>query len=75
MKLPFLKNRMPRQEVKPLADKMVNASASDHIDHAMATEHFEAHEAKDPKRFRASLEAMVHNMFDWEGEDNASDAG
>lgn len=72
MGLSRIKFRPPRMEQEKPSDKMVNASASEHLDHAMAGEHFDAHKEKDPKKFRSSLEAMVMNMFDHDGEEHES---
>ena len=73
MKLPFLKNRrLPRIQTEPTEEKLINGSASDHIDDHCATELMDATETKDVPKFRAALEALVLNCFEnVEAEDGA----
>lgn len=65
MKLPFLKNRrLPRVAADPQEEKLVNGSASDHLqDHCMG-ELFEAASEKNVAKFRSALEALVLDMFE-----------
>jgi len=68
MQLPFLKNkRRPRVADEPRASKLVNGSADDHIDDHCMSEIFDACEKRDARQFRAAVEALVMNMFDWDG--------
>jgi hypothetical protein len=71
MKLPFLKTRrLPRIATEPTEEKLVNASGSDHVDDHCMGELFDAVQAKDVARFRSAVEALVLNLFDFEGDDN-----
>lgn len=65
IKLPFLKNkRWPRVAPSPTEEKLVNGSASDHLqDHCMG-ELFEAAETKNVAKFRSAVEALVLDMFE-----------
>lgn len=70
LKLPFLKNRLPRQETEPMSSKMVHGSAQDLLEHHVATEMMDAVSRKDIKTFRSSVEALVLSMFDYDGDDD-----
>ena len=51
-----------------MEEKMVNGSPDDHLESHCAGELMDACETKDVKKFRAAIEALVMNMFDWEEE-------
>ena len=71
MKLPFLKTRrLPRIATEPMEEKLVNASESDHVDDHCIGELFDACQNKDVERFKSAVEALVLNLFDFDGEDN-----
>ena len=65
MKLPFLKHRFPRIAVDGPDDKLVQGSASDHLQDHVSGELFDAVKNKDIKAFRAAIEALLMDMFDW----------
>ena len=68
MKLPHLKNRkFPRVAPKPMEEKLVQGSESDHMEDYCVGELFDACEQRDPKAFLAAVEALVLNCFDYEG--------
>lgn len=69
MQLPYLKNKLPRQESKPKNDELVQGSASDHIDDKMVEELMDACASRHVAQFRHALEALLLNMF----EDGDSD--
>jgi hypothetical protein len=72
MKLPFLKDKRPRVAKDKPEEKLINASADDHIDdHAMG-ELFDACESKNTKQFLDAVAALVMNMFDYEDQDGKS---
>ena len=72
MKLPFLKNKkMPRVATEPQEDKLVNGSASDHLEDHCIGEMFDAFETKNVSKLRSALDALVMDMFDFDGEDHA----
>lgn len=62
--LPFIKHRPPRLPVPNKPDHLVQASETDHIDHACIGELFNALESKDVDKLKQSLEALVVNMMD-----------
>jgi hypothetical protein len=68
--LPFLKqSKLPRIQSKPLEEKLVQGSASDHLEDHCIGELMDACPSKNVKAFRSALEALVLNCFD-EGEAN-----
>ncbi len=65
MKLPFLKNkRIPRIATAPMDEKLVQGSASDHLEDHCIGELFDACVNKDVKAFRSAVEALVMNCFE-----------
>ncbi len=70
MLLPFLKNKLPRQAPEATSEQLVNGSASDHVDSQMMDELMEAVSQRNASQFRNALEALVMNLFDWEGDDD-----
>ncbi len=71
MQLPYLKyRRYPRVAPGPTEQRLVQGSASDHLDDACMAEIFDACEKRDMRHFRSALEALVRNMFDWEGTES-----
>jgi hypothetical protein len=71
MKLPYLKNKVPRVAKTAPEEKLVQGSPEDYVEDHCLGELFEACEEKDPKKFRQALEVLVMNLFDWDGENNA----
>ncbi len=71
MLIPYLKNKVPRVAPEPTAERLVNGSGSDHLDDHMTGELMEACANKNTQQFRNALEALVLNLFDWDGEENA----
>ena len=66
MKLPFLKNRkLPRIATEPMQEKLVQGSASDHMEDYLSGEVMDAVANKDIKAFRSAIEALLMGMFDW----------
>ena len=75
MKLPFLKTRKtPRVAIDPIEEKLVQGSADDHMNDHLLMELTDAYEARDVKLFRQALEGLIMNMFDYDGDEDASDA-
>ena len=72
MNLPFLKKRKTPRTQEPMDDKMVGLSGDEQLEHQVTSEMMNAIHARDPKAFRASLEAHVMNQFDWSGDDDAA---
>lgn len=70
MMLPFLKESKWPRVAKPMDQKTVNGSLEDKIEEHCMDELMEACGAKDVRRFRSSLEALVLNMFE-EATDDA----
>lgn len=68
MQLPFLKNKLPRVAKEAPAEKMVNGSPEDHVEDHCIAELIDACEAKDVRKFRQALEALLLNSFDWDGD-------
>lgn len=67
--LPFLKNRRARSQTGPQEERLVQGSASDHLEDHCAQEMLDAIASKDVKRFRAAFEALILNCFDYEDHD------
>lgn len=55
---------MPRIAPKPTEEKLVQGSASDHLEDYCVGELMEAVEEKNIKKFREAIEALVLNCFD-----------
>lgn len=73
MKLPFLKQRKtPRINANPTEEKLVQGSASDHLEEHCAGELMDAVEKKDVKAFRSAFETLIMNCFEEESEHAAS---
>lgn len=72
MKLPYLKHKSWPRDGQKIEEKLIQGSASDHLDHHCCQEMFDAVEHKDIKRYRAALEALVMNCF--EGSEDGKDA-
>ena len=68
MKLPFLKGRQTPRIAPPMEEKLVQGSADDHINEHMLGELMDAYEAKDVKRFRQSMEGLILNMLNFDGD-------
>lgn len=51
---------------------MIGLSGDEQLEHQVTSEMMNAIHARDPKAFRASLEAHVMNQFDWSGDDDAA---
>jgi hypothetical protein len=74
MKLPFLKTRrIPRIATEPTEEKLVNGSQDNVMNDHFLHEMMDACEAKDVKLFRQSLESLIVNMFDYDGDENNED--
>lgn len=71
MKLPYLKNKLPRVAPEPASEKLVNASSADHVADHCAGELMESVQKKDVKGFRQALEALCLNLFDWDSNDES----
>ena len=73
MKLPFLKTRKtPRVAIDPIEEKLVQGSSDDHMNEHMLNEFCDAAKAKDVKLFRQAVEGLIMNMFDFDGDEDAS---
>ena len=73
MKLPFLKTRKtPRVAIDPIEEKLVQGSSDDHMNEHMLNEFRDAAKAKDVKLFRQAVEGLIMNMFDFDGDEDAS---
>ena len=61
---------MPRIAQGPTEQRLINGDAEDHIDDHCMGEIFDAFETKNIAKLRSSLEALVMNMFDYDGDEN-----
>lgn len=71
MKLPFLKNHSWPRIGKPQDEKLVNASPDELVEQHLMGELMDAVERKDVGSFRKTMEALIMNMFDWDGDSDA----
>lgn len=63
--LPFLKeSKRPRIQSKPTEEKLIQGSASDHLEDHCIGELMDAVESKNVKAFRSAFEALIMNCFD-----------
>jgi len=69
VKLAFLKEKSwPRTGPKP-DEKLVQGSATDHLEEHCVGELMDAVKSKDVRAFRSALEALILNCFDEESDD------
>lgn len=72
-KLPFLKSRrLPKIATDQPDPKLVNGSTTDHLEAHCFGELNESMKTKNVKKFRAALEALVMDCFDFDGDEHAA---
>lgn len=62
--LPFLKRRRVPRVQEPMAEKSVGLSSDEQLEDHCIEELMAAVSDRDPKQFRASLEALIMNAFE-----------
>jgi hypothetical protein len=72
MKLPYLRNRSINRDPSARSPKEAGAPPDDALDEHCCQELMDAAESKDVSKFRQAVEALVLNIFDWDGEEDAS---